>query len=190
MNNLENFQNYIYVIRDQRVMLDRDLAKAYGVETKALNQAVKRNIQRFEGEDFMFQLTKEECLRSQIVTLNEAQGKHLKYMPYAFTMLGTAMLSSVLRSETAIQTNRKIMRAFVTYQQLSELPIAATYIELRKEIEAVRTEVNEILADQNDINEDTRAQLDAISLALAELQAKEPIKKKRKPIGFIQPKED
>ncbi len=190
MNNLENFQNYIYVIRGQRVMLDRDLAKTYGVETKALNQAVKRNIQRFEGEDFMFQLTKEECLRSQIVTLNEAQGKHLKYMPYAFTMLGTAMLSSVLRSETAIRTNRKIMRAFVTYQQLSELPIAATYIELRKEIEAVRTEVNEILADQNDINEDTRAQLDAISLALAELQAKEPIKKERKPIGFIQPKED
>ena len=78
------------------------------------------------------QLTKEECLRSQIVTLNEAQGKHLKYMPYAFTMLGTAMLSSVLRSETAIQTNRKIMRAFVAYRHLAELPIAATYLELRK----------------------------------------------------------
>ena len=185
MDQLDNIQNLIYVIRGQRVMLDRDLAKAYGVETKALNQAVKRNIKRFEGEDYMFQLTKEECLRSQIVTLNEAQGKHLKYMPYAFTMLGTAMLSSVLRSETAIQTNRKIMRAFVAYRQLAEIPIAATYLELKKEIEAVRSEVNDILADQNDINESTRAQLDAISTALAELQAKPADAKTRKPIGFI-----
>ena len=86
MDELQNIQNLIYVIRGQRVMLDRDLAKAYGVETKALNQAVKRNIKRFEGDDYMFQLTKEECLRSQIVTLNEAQGKHLKYMPYAFKL--------------------------------------------------------------------------------------------------------
>ena len=86
MDELQNIQNLIYVIRGQRVMLDRDLAKAYGVETKALNQAVKRNIKCFEGDDYMFQLTKEECLRSQIVTLNEAQGKHLKYMPYAFKL--------------------------------------------------------------------------------------------------------
>ena len=190
MDQLDNIQNLIYVIRGQRVMLDRDLAKAYGVETKALNQAVKRNIKRFEGEDYMFQLTKEECLRSQIVTLNEAQGKHLKYMPYAFTMLGTAMLSSVLRSETAIQTNRKIMRAFVAYRHLAEIPIAATYLELKKDIEAVRTEMNDILADQNDINESTRAQLDAISTALAELQAKPADTKTRKPIGFIQLKNE
>ena len=190
MDELQNIQNLIYVIRGQRVMLDRDLAKAYGVETKALNQAVKRNIKRFEGEDYMFQLTKEECLRSQIVTLNEAQGKHLKYMPYAFTMLGTAMLSSVLRSDTAIETNRKIMRAFVAYRHLAELPIAATYLELKKEIESVRSEGNEILADQNDINESTRAQLDAISTALAELQAKPSDTKTRKPIGFIQPEDD
>ena len=190
MDELQNIQNLIYVIRGQRVMLDRDLAKAYGVETKALNQAVKRNIKRFEGEDYMFQLTKEECLRSQIVTLNEAQGKHLKYMPYAFTMLGTAMLSSVLRSDTAIETNRKIMRAFVAYRHLAELPIAATYLELKKEIESVRSEVNEILADQNDINESTRAQLDAISTALAELQAKPSDTKTRKPIGFILSEDD
>ncbi len=83
MDELQNIQSKIYIIRGQRVMIDRDLAKAYGVETKALNQAVKRNIKRFEGEDYMFQLTKEECLRSQIVTLNEAQGHHLKYMPIA-----------------------------------------------------------------------------------------------------------
>ena len=193
MDELQNIQNLIYVIRGQRVMLDRDLAKAYGVETKALNQAVKRNIKRFEGEDYMFQLTKEECLRSQIVTLNEAQGKHLKYMPYAFTMLGTAMLSSVLRSDTAIETNRKIMRAFVAYRHLAELPIAATYLELKKEIENVRSEVNDILADQNDINESTRAQLAAINDALTELQSwksQNATSKPHKPIGFIQPEDD
>ena len=92
-------------------MHDSDLARLYGVETKVLNQAVKRNIQRFPV-DFMFQLTKEECLRSQIVTLNESRGKHLKYMPYAFTENGVAMLSSVLRSERAIEVNIRIMRAF------------------------------------------------------------------------------
>ena len=102
----------IRTIRGVQVMLDRDLAELYGVETKALNQAVKRNADRFPS-DFMVQLTKEECLRSQIVTLNESRGKHLKYLPYAFTESGIAMLSSVLRSPTAIQTNIRIMRAFV-----------------------------------------------------------------------------
>ena len=79
-------------------MIDRDLATLYGVETKRLNEQVKRNIKRFH-EDFMFQLTKEECLRSQIATLNEGRGQHLKYMPYVFTENGVAMLSSVLRSK-------------------------------------------------------------------------------------------
>lgn len=98
------------------------------------------------------------------------------------------MLSSVLKSEVAIQANRKIMKAFVAYRHLAEMPIAATYLELKKEIESVRAEVNDILADQNDINESTRAQLDAISTALAELQAK-PADKPHRPIGFIQPKD-
>ncbi len=97
------------------------------------------------------------------------------------------MLSGVLNSKVAIQANRKIMRAFVAYRHLAELPIAATYLELRKEVESVRAEVNDILADQNEINESTRAQLDAISLALVELQAKNPEEEKaRRPIGFIQ----
>ena len=104
-------ESLIHVIRDQQVMLDSVLARLYGVETRVLNQAVKRNIERFP-EDFMFQLTKEECLRSQIVTLNERRGKHLKYMPYAFTEMGVSMLSSVLRSKTAIEVNIRIMRAF------------------------------------------------------------------------------
>lgn len=104
-------ESLIHVIRDQQVMLDSDLARLYGVETRVLNQAVKRNIERFP-EDFMFQLTKEECLKSQIVILNTARGQHLKYMPYAFTENGVAMLSSVLRSKTAIEVNIRIMRAF------------------------------------------------------------------------------
>ena len=114
-----NIENKILVIRGQQVMLDRDLAELYGVETKVLNQAVKRNVERFP-ERFMFQLYEHEysSLRSQSVTLkndnNESmRGKHSKYLPYAFTEQGCAMLSSVLRSETAIQVSIKIMDAFV-----------------------------------------------------------------------------
>ena len=110
---VDNIESLIKVIRGQQVMLDKDLAMLYGVEAKVLNQAVKRNVARFPN-DFRFQLTKEECLRSQIVTLNEKQGQHLKYMPYAFTEQGVAMLSSVLRSQTAIEVNIQIMRAFVS----------------------------------------------------------------------------
>ena len=194
-------------------------AKSYNVETKALNQAVKRNYKRFEGEEFMFQLTKEEWkifanshstilrnsdsidsfsddynLRSQIVTsrFSDKWGGNRR-PPYAFTEIGVAMLSSVLKSEVAIQANRKIMKAFIAFRHLAELPLAATYLDLRKQIEDIRNEMNEILADQNDINESTRAQLDAISTALAELQASRSQNEtlnKRRPIGFIQPKED
>ena len=110
---VDNIETLIKVIRGQQVMLDKDLATLYGVEAKVLNQDVKRNVERFPDE-FRFQLTKEECLRSQIVTLNEKQGQHLKYMPYAFTEQGVAMLSSVLRSQTAIDVNIQIMRAFVS----------------------------------------------------------------------------
>ena len=190
MEQLDDIQNLIYVIRGQRVMLDFDLARLYQVETSQLKRQVRRNIERFEGEDFMFELTREELLRCQIGTLNKGRGQHFKYLPFAFTEIGVAMLSGVLNSQVAIQANRKIMRAFVAYRHLAELPIAATYLELKKEIEAVRNEVNDILADQNDINESTRAQLDAISTALAELQAKPADVKPRKPIGFIQPKDD
>ena len=110
---MSNIESLIKVVRGQQIMLDKDLAMLYGVEAKVLNQAVKRNVERFP-DDFRFQLTKEECLRSQIVTLNEKQGQHLKYMPYAFTEQGVAMLSSVLRSQTAIEVNIQIMRAFVS----------------------------------------------------------------------------
>lgn len=106
-------ESLIRVIRGQQVMLDRDLAELYGVETKVLNQAVKRNLGRFP-DDFRFQLTKEECSRSQIVTLNEGRGSNIKYLPYAFTEQGVAMLSGVLKSSTAVEANIRIMRAFVS----------------------------------------------------------------------------
>src|SRR5690242_12072408 len=107
----------IYIIRGLKVMLDRDLAEMYGVPTFRLNEAVKRNITRFP-EDFMFQLTKEEndSLRSQIAILK--RGKHSKYLPYAFTEQGVAMLSSVLNSETAIQVNIQIISLFTKMKQL------------------------------------------------------------------------
>ena len=187
MDQLDNIQNLIYVIRGQRVMLDFDLARLYKVETSQLKRQVRRNMERFEGEDFMFELSHEEILRCQIGTSSWGGSR---YGSFAFTEIGVSMLSSVLTSKIAVQANRKIMRAFVAYRHLAELPIAATYLELKKDIEAVRTEMNDILADQNDINESTRAQLDAISTALAELQAKPADAKTRKPIGFILPKDD
>ena len=110
---VDNIGSLIKVIRGQQVMLDKDLATLYGVETRTLNQAVKRNIQRFPT-DFRFQLTMEECSKSQIVTLNAGRGQNIKKLPYAFTEQGVAMLSSVLRSQTAIDVNIQIMRAFVS----------------------------------------------------------------------------
>lgn len=103
-------ESLIHIFRNVQVMLDSDLARLYGVETKVLNQAVKRNIKRFPL-DFMFQLTKEECLRSQSVTSNGGRGG-TRYLPYAFTENGVAMLSSILRSDKAIEVNINIMRAF------------------------------------------------------------------------------
>ena len=104
----------IHKSRGYKVLLDRDLATLYGVDTRVLNQAVSRNIDRFPN-DFMFQLTGEEVssLRSQFVILKNGRGRHRKYLPYAFTEQGVAMLSSVLRSSRAIQVNIGIMRAFV-----------------------------------------------------------------------------
>ena len=107
-----NIEPLIKVIRGQQVIFDKDLAKLYGVETKYLNKQVKRNIERFP-EDFMFQLTKEECLRCQIGTSNEGRGG-ARYFPYVFTENGVSMLSSVLRSKTAIEVNIRIMRAFTS----------------------------------------------------------------------------
>ena len=181
-HNVESIRNKIYEIRGQRVMLDRDLAELYGVTTGNLNKAVKRNIRRFPC-DFMFQLTKEEwdSLRFQIGILDVGRGKYTKFLPHAFTEQGLAMLSGVLNSDIAIEVNISIMRAFVSLRQIAAIVKQSDLIEMRKEILAY---IDDILADQNDINESTRAQLDAISEALAELQPRDP--KPRRRIGFIQ----
>jgi len=137
----------ILVIRSQKVMLDSDLARLYGVSTKVLNQAVKRNRERFPA-DFMFQLNAKETLslRSQFVTLNEQviqtkpletlRGQHTKYRPYAFTEQGVAMLSSVLKSERAVKVNIAIMRAFVQLRQSLETnsALARKFSELEKRV--------------------------------------------------------
>ncbi|MFH1714786.1 MAG: ORF6N domain-containing protein [Elusimicrobiota bacterium] len=115
----EVIMSKIYVVRGQKVMMDNDIAKLYGVETKSLNQAIRRNIERFPYE-FMFTLTKEEyeSLRSQIVTLEKGRGKYSKYLPNVLTELGIVMLSSVLKSKKAIQINLQIVRTFVRLRQI------------------------------------------------------------------------
>jgi len=130
---LERIERAIVLIRGQKVMLDSDLADLYEVEVKALNQAVKRNIERFPT-DFMIQLTAEEAglLRSQNVTLKTARGQHRKYLPYAFTEQGVSMLSSVLNSERAIKVNIAIMRAFVRLRQM-----LASNAELARKLDAL-----------------------------------------------------
>lgn len=203
MNNLQVIQSKIYVIRGRRVMLDSDLAEMYKVETKNLKRAVRANIERFP-DDFMFELTKEEydSLRCNNFTLNNV-GDSLRcknftsnkrggnrYLPFAFTREGIAMLSGLLRSEIAVQANINIMRAFFQMQE-ALLIVSNTQLqleEIRAEIKQLRTDMNDTLADQNDINEMTRAQLEAISDALAELQPKEP--KPRRRIGFVQEEEN
>jgi len=128
---IERIANKIYLIRHIRIMLDRDLAELYGVETKVLKQAVRRNIKRFPY-DSMLELTEEEnkALRSQNVTLK--RGRHSKYPPFAFTEQGVAMLSSVLNSDRAIQVNILIMRAFTKLREM-----LSTHGDLGREVEAM-----------------------------------------------------
>ena len=199
MSDLILIQQKIFEIRGQKVILDRDLAALYQVETKVLNQAVKRNIERFP-EDFMFQLTKEEYknLRSQVVTLEnddeflrsqnvtiDMRGRHVKYLPYAFTEHGVVMLASLLRSDIAVTMSVQITRAFVAMRQtIAALATTATKVELLNEkVERLNMYIEEVLHDQNDINEDVSMQLELINQSLAELQAK-PKDTPRRRIGF------
>lgn len=189
MEQLEVIQSKIYDIRGQKVVLDRDLAEMYGVETRALNQAVKRNTDRFPV-DFMFQLTDEETeiWKSQIVMSNSIK-MGVRRNPYVFTELGVAMLSSVLNSKTAIQINMGIMRAFVAARQLLLNPPTDPVRELQSEVKELKEYIEEVFADYNDINDDTRMQLELINQTLAELQAQKALADKpRNPIGFITPK--
>ena len=147
MEIIQSIQNRIYEVRGERIMLDRDLAYLYGTETKNLNLSVKRNIKRFP-RDFMFQLTKEEfeslrfqietlenssSLRPQIATLKTGRGQHRKYLPYAFTEQGVAMLSGILNSEKAVKMNVAIMRAFVAIRK-----ITLNQKDLKKQLQKVK----------------------------------------------------
>ncbi len=136
---IERIERAIVVLRGHKAMLDSDLATLYGVKTKALNQAVSRNVERFPA-DFMFQLTEAEAdfLRSQTVTLKTSRGQHRKYLPYAFTEQGVAMLSSVLRSPRAVQVNIEIMRAFVRLREMiaTNRDLARRLDELEKRYDA------------------------------------------------------
>lgn len=163
----ELITNKIYLIRNQKVMLDSDLAKLYEVETKVLKQAVKRNIDRFP-EDFMFELTKGESdsLRSQIVTLK--RGEHVKYLPMAFTEQGVAMLSSVLNSKRAISVNIQIIRLFTKLRV-----ILADNTELRLEIEQIKKKLTN--HSQN---------IEVVFNYLDELIEKKENPKPRKKIGY------
>ena len=186
MNQLELIQSKIYEIKGQRVMLDFDLAQMYGTETAQLKRAVRRNKKRFDGEDFMFEVTRDELSRCQIGTLNKSRGSNIKYLPFAF-----AMLSSVLNSETAIEINKGIMRAFVAIRQLIANPPPDKHSLLQKEVKELKQYIEEIFTDQNDINEDTRMQLELINQTLAELQVHQKLSDKPyRPIGFIRPEED
>ncbi len=142
---IENIQQMIYLVRGQKVMLDKDLAELYGVPTKVLNQAVRRNKRRFP-EDFIFQLTWEEgkSLRSQFVTLN--RGQHIKYRPYAFTEHGVAMLSSVLKSQRAIQVNIVIIRAFIEFRRMiaADRDLAKKVAAHEKKITGLTNDVHQI----------------------------------------------
>lgn len=183
MTDIDNIKNKIYFIREQKVMLDHDLAAMYGVETRVLNQAVKRNIDRFPS-DFMFQLTAEEWqhLKSQIVTSNRGG---VRKLPYAFTELGVAMISSVLTSRTAIQVNIGIMRAFVAVRNMLSEPKTDKLSILESRVAELEVYINDILTDQNDINEDTQMQIELINESLAELRVRASKDSDRPRIGFI-----
>ena len=160
----ENLAKLVFLIRGEKVLLDADLADLYGVATKVLNQAVKRNLDRFP-EDFMFQLTPEEWgnMRSQIVTTSR---RKLSAVPYAFTEQGVAMLSSVLRSQRAVEVNIAIMRTFVQLRRLMD-----SNRDLRLRIEAMETRYDE--------------QFSQVFDAIKQLIAEDKTRKAKPPIGFL-----
>ena len=187
MADLQLIQSKIYEIRGHKVMIDRDLAELYQVTTGNLNKSVQRNIKRFPS-DFMFQLTKEEFdqLKTNLIFQNGISNwGGTRKLPYAFTEQGPAMLSGISNSDTAIQVNINIMRAFVAVRRLISNPPVDKNAELREEMKKLKDYMEEIFADQNDINEDTRIQLELINQTLAELQVHQKLSDKpRRPIGL------
>ena len=179
---LETITHRILLLRGQKVLLDADLAALYGVETKALLQAVKRNLERFPA-DFMFQLDAGEwsALRSHSVPSNErptGRGGR-RYAPYAFTKQGVAMLSSVLGSPQAVQVNIAIMRAFVKLREM-----AMTHNDLAKQLDALEEKTGLLASQHDSFARNTRAQLKQVFDAIRELMTP-PEPQKKRPIGFV-----
>lgn len=187
----EQVKDKIIVLRGEQVMLDFQLAKLYGVETRVLKQSVNRNIERFP-EDFMFKLTKDEC--NMLISNGGSQSvipsgyNFGGTVPYAFTEQGVAMLSSVLRSDAAVRVNVEIMRAFVAARRLMlqnrehELAIE----ELRMKMKMLEDALENNLGAVNDLSEEMRTELDNIYNAIGALSVKyqDPPKPKMNPIGF------
>lgn len=186
MEDLELIKSQIHEVRGQRVMLDSDLAVLYKVETRVLNQAVKRNIERFPS-DFMFQLSEMEWsdMSSQSVTTYGSK-RPKKSKPYVFTEHGVIMLSSVLRSDVAVQVSILVARAFVVMRQFMSLPKTDKVMVLEERIDRLEAYIEDVLADVNEINEDTRMQIELINESLAELQTRNGRPDRSRPkIGFV-----
>jgi hypothetical protein len=194
---IQVIQSKIYEIRGRRVMLDSDLAALYKVETRRLNEAVKRNIRRFP-DDFMFQLSSDEfanlrsqiassSLMSQIATSNRGG---LRKLPYAFTEQGLAMLSGLLNSDVAIEVNINIMRAFAAMRQIlmnsvEIRQLALENAEIRAKLALLERNDEDTLEAVNDLSEDIRKDIENLYNAIGELSAKPPrLEKPRRPIGF------
>ena len=188
MNELQEINTKIYTIRGKQVMLDADLAELYEVETSQLKRAVRRNIERFP-EDFAFTLNISEFneLKMNMRCQNGTSKRGgTTYLPIAFTEEGVAMLSGVLRSQTAIQVNIRIMRAFVAVRQYLASPTKCGSCQLESKVDQLAVYIEEILADQNDINEEIRCHIELINEAIANLQSDNGISRKPRTVikGF------
>lgn len=181
-------QNKIHEIRGCKIMLDVDLAEMYGVETKRLKESVRRNINRFPS-DFMFELTQTEWqnLRTQFASSNKGG---IRYLPFAFTEQGVAMLSGLLNSDMAIIVNINIMRAFVAVRNYlyQNAELSKEINELWKHVKTLEADSEETLKAVNDLSEDNQKDFGTIYLALAEMADKQKkINTSRNPVGYIKP---
>ena len=190
MTDIEVIKHKIFEIRGVRVMLDFDLSTLYGIETRALKQAVKRNINRFP-DDFMFVLSKNEA--NYLLDIGVSQNViPLEYnfggaLPMAFTEQGVAMLSGIIRSQQALDVNISIMRAFVQMRQfiIQNKEILLSINEIRQRLKLLEQSQEETLSSMNDLSEDTRREMDDIYIALAEMANMKKESDKPKRIGFV-----
>ena len=180
---VESISLSIATLRDQRVILDVDLAAIYGVETKRLNEQIKRNVARFP-QDFMFQLTAEESesLRSQFATLKTGRGQHRKYQPYVFTEHGAIMAAMVLNSPRAVEVSVYVVRAFVRLRQAATL-----HEDLAKRLAELEMKTESLDMQHDTFSRNTRNQLREVFEAIRALTM--PVDPPKRPIGFVHPED-